>query len=244
MARDEPILRVESLSKNFGEVRALRGIDFSLDETGVYGFLGPNGAGKTTTFKLISTLLSPSGGRVLIDGVDVREKTSQALRKVGIQFDSPVFYPYLSGMDNLRVAAYWQGGVRESRMRELMVMVGLEEAIGRKAGSYSQGMKQRLGIASALLADPELILMDEPTTGLDPAGIAYIRELLPSLARDHGCTVMLSSHRLDDVERICDHLIIIHRGEIAASGRTSELAGEKPIEKLFFEITGGGNDEI
>lgn len=236
----EPILRVESLSKNFGEVAALRGIDFSLDETGVYGFLGPNGAGKTTTFKIISTLLSPSGGRVLIDGMDVREKTSQALRKIGIQFDSPAFYPYLSGMDNLRVIASWLGGVRKNRIRELIVMVGLEQSGGKKVGSYSQGMKQRLGIASALLKEPELILMDEPTSGLDPAGIAYIRELLPSLVRDHGCTVMMSSHRLDDVERICDHLIIIHQGEIAASGCTDELAGEKPIEDLFFEITGGG----
>ncbi len=240
MTGAKPILQVESLSKSFGEVKALRGISFSLDETAVYGFLGPNGAGKTTTFKIICNLISPQGGRVLIDGMDVREKNSRALNRVGVQFDSPAFYPYLSGRDNIRVMGKWLGGVSEERIGELLEMVGLEDASERKVAGYSRGMKQRLGIASAMLSRPRLVLMDEPTGGLDPAGIAYIRGLLPTLAREHGCTVILSSHRLDDVEKICDHLIIIHRGEIAASGRKSELAGEGSLEKLFFDITGGG----
>jgi ABC-2 type transport system ATP-binding protein len=229
MTEGTGILVVENLRKEFRGIAALRGIDIVLDKPGVYGFLGPNGAGKTTTFKLISGLLTPTSGRVLVDGIDVATSPRRAMTRLGVQFDSPVFYPYLSGRDNLLVIARWlDGPVDANRVDALLDQVGLGRAADRKVGGYSWGMRQRLGLASALLSDPSLVLLDEPTNGLDPAGIADVRSLLPRLAHDEGRTVFLSSHRMTEVEQICDHVTIIHEGEIAASGAPAELASPEP----------------
>ena len=228
---DSAILVVEQLRKDFGPVAALRGIDFVLDRPGVYGFLGPNGAGKTTTFKLVSALLHPTGGRVLIDGVDVRRDPRTALSKLGVQFDAPGFYPYLTARENLHVIACWQGHGSE-KIDELLTLTDLANAAHRRVGGYSWGMKQRLALAAALLADPRLLLLDEPTNGLDPAGIADIRRLLPRLAYEQGRTVLLSSHRMEEVEQVCDRLIIIHQGAIVAQGTPAELAAGDPWIEL------------
>jgi ABC-2 type transport system ATP-binding protein len=222
------MLRVEKLDKQFGRVQALKGVDIVLDKPGVYGFLGPNGAGKTTTFKLIGGLLKPTGGTVLIDGVDVKTDTARAVSKLGILFDQPAYYPYLSGRENLSVFNRWMGLDDTDHADRLLDMVGLGGAGGRKAGGYSWGMKRRLGIAAALLGDPAILLLDEPTNGLDPAGIADMRKLLPRLAWEEKRTVLLSSHRMEEVAQICDHVTIINKGEIAAAGTPAELSTGVP----------------
>jgi ABC-2 type transport system ATP-binding protein len=230
MGQTHEILVIDKLHKTFKSVVALKGIDLTLDKPGVYGFLGPNGAGKSTTFKLICSLLRPTSGRVIVDGTDVQKDPRRAVTRLGVHFDSPSFYPYLSGRDNLVVFSRWLdeplGG---KRIDGLLSLVGLTEAAKRKVGGYSWGMKQRLGLASALLSDPMLVLLDEPTNGLDPRGIADIRGLLPRLARDEGRTVFLSSHRMEEVEHVCDHVTIIHEGEIVASGTPDELASSDSV---------------
>ncbi len=222
------MLRVEKLEKRFGRVHALKGIDIVLDRPGVYGFLGPNGAGKTTTFKLIGGLLRPTSGRILIGNIDVRAETAKAVSRLGILFDQPAYYPYLTGRENLSVFNRWMGRDDQNRAGRLLDMVDLGGAGGRKVGGYSWGMKRRLGIAAALLGDPEILLLDEPTNGLDPAGIADMRKLLPRLAWEEGRTVLLSSHRMEEVSQICDHVTIINRGEIVASGSPAELSTGQP----------------
>jgi ABC-2 type transport system ATP-binding protein len=222
------MLRVEKLEKRFGRVNALKGIDIVLEKPGVYGFLGPNGAGKTTTFKLIGGLLRPTNGRILIAGIDVMAETAKAVSKLGILFDQPAYYPFLTGRENLSVFNRWMGLGDSDRAGRLLEMVGLGGAGDRKVGGYSWGMKRRLGIAAALLGDPAILLFDEPTNGLDPAGIADMRKLLPRLAWEEQRIVLLSSHRMEEVSQICDHVTIINRGEIAASGTPAELSTGQP----------------
>jgi len=251
-AVSEPILSIEGLRKTFGRTEALRGIDLSIEGPGVVGFLGPNGAGKTTTFKCISALLRPTAGRVRIAGVDAHADTTAAMAHLGVQFDTPAFYPFLSGEDNLLVFSKWIGGESERAIPELLDLVGLGGAGRKKVSAYSMGMKQRLGIASALLSDPRLVLMDEPTNGLDPAGIADVRGLLPRLARERGVTILLSSHRMEEVAHSCDRVIVIDRGLIAADGTLQELTGgaradgtagkRESLEELFFRLTGARDE--
>ncbi len=231
------ILSIEKLHKDFRDIRALRGIDISLDKAGVYGFLGPNGAGKTTTFKIVSGLLSPTSGSVKICGVDVLHDTRKAMRHLGVLFDSHAYYPYLSGEENLEVFARWSGKTGKRKISDLLSMVGLERSMKRKVEGYSWGMKRRLGIAAALLDDPDLLLLDEPTNGLDPSGIADVRELIPRLAYDNGCTVMLSSHRMEEVDQICESITIIHSGKIVASGTIGELSRVEPIVEIVCDNT-------
>lgn len=236
MIADNPaVLSVRKLVKNFRNVEAVRGIDITLIKPGVYGFLGPNGAGKTTTFKLISGLLKPTSGTIEICGLDVGADSSRAMSELGILFDSPAYYPYLTGRENLEVFARWIGRDLSDRIGELLEMVGLSKAYSRKTGEYSWGMKRRLGIAAALLSDPKLLIMDEPTNGLDPAGIADIRRLLPDLAYGQGRVVLLSSHRMEEVDQICDQIMIINEGEIVASGSRSELSSSKPVVEVVCD---------
>jgi len=225
-----PVLEIENLSKNFNGKSALNKINLLLDSPGVYGFLGPNGAGKTTTFKLICALLKPTTGRVLIDGKDVQKETSAAMARLGVQFDSPAFYPGLTGAENLKVISKWLRGSKTQNIQQLLSFAGLNEAESKKVNEYSWGMKQRLGLASALLPDPKLVMLDEPTNGLDPNGIAYVRGLLPKLAHEQGRTIFLASHRMEEVEQVCDKVIIIHEGTIIASGSPSELTAGEIVE--------------
>jgi len=202
----------------------------------VYGFLGPNGAGKTTTFKLICALLRPSVGTIVVDGIDVRQNPRRAMKRLGVQFDSPSFYPYLTGRDNLLIVSRWlDQSIDGTRIESLLSQVGLANAANRKVGGYSWGMKQRLGLASALLSDPKLVLLDEPTNGLDPAGISDVRRLLPSLVQNEGRTVFLSSHRMEEVEQVCDHVTIINEGQIAAAGTPSELVSGKTVIEVHCD---------
>ncbi|MBN2185554.1 MAG: ABC transporter ATP-binding protein [Candidatus Krumholzibacteriota bacterium] len=237
MNTGQPILSIEKLHKDFRDTKALKGIDVSLDKAGVYGFLGPNGAGKTTTFKIVSGLLAPTSGSVRICGVDVVHDTRDAMRHLGVLFDSPAYYPYLSGEENLEVFARWSGRKGKRKISDLLSMVGLGKSMKRKVEGYSWGMKRRLGIAAALLDDPDLLLLDEPTNGLDPSGIAEVRELIPGLAYENGCTVMLSSHRMEEVDQICESITIIHDGKIVASGSVEGLSRAEPFVEIMCDDT-------
>jgi len=234
----KPVLTVKKLHKDFKEIKALGGIDMSIDKAGVYGFLGPNGAGKTTTFKLISALLSPTSGSVEICGVDPHGNTKKAMKHLGVLFDAPSYYPYLTGEENIEVFARWSGRKDKKRIRDLLSMVGLHSAMKRKVEGYSWGMKRRLGIAAALLDEPDLLLLDEPTNGLDPSGIADMRKLIPELAYSHNCAVLLSSHRMDEVDQICEKIMIINQGKIVASGAISELSSSQPLLEIVCEDAG------
>jgi len=223
MNRKMDFINIEGLSRNFGSTEALKGIDIFINEPGVYGFLGPNGAGKTTTFKIICALLKPTSGNVRVCGIDVFNNTVEAMSRIGVQFDSPSFYPYLSGRENLQLKKLWLKGRETLSVEDMVRLSGLSSAADRKVREYSWGMKQRLSLASALLPDPPVLLLDEPTNGLDPAGIAYVRKLIPRLAHEEGRAILLSSHRMEEIQQICDRLIIINRGEIIISGTSSQI---------------------
>jgi ABC-2 type transport system ATP-binding protein len=188
----------------------------------VLGFLGPNGAGKSTTAGMILGLIAPTAGRLELFGQDIAQGHTGALGRVGAVIETPSFYPYLSGKDNLRALAIVAGGVPEHRIDALLAQVGLLERARSPFKTYSLGMKQRLGIASTLLTDPDLVILDEPTNGLDPAGQREVRELIPELARE-GRGVLLASHLLHEVQNVCDRVAIIRRGRLIESGTVADL---------------------
>ncbi|MEE9285314.1 MAG: ABC transporter ATP-binding protein, partial [Dehalococcoidia bacterium] len=212
------------LSKRYGRLLALEDMNLEVHRGRVYGFLGPNGAGKTTTIGLILGLLAPTSGHVELFGLDTRTHLSAALRRTGAILEGQAYYPLLSGRDNLRVWAALSDGVTSERMDEVLDQVGLLGRSGDKVRTYSQGMKQRLGLAAALLHDPELLVLDEPTNGLDPAGMREVRELIRELAR-MGKSVFLSSHLLGEVEQTCDDVGIVKEGRLLTQGPVTDLLG-------------------
>ncbi len=219
-------IRLHMLAKTFGRgpkaVEALRGVDLEVEAGQVYGFLGPNGAGKTTTIRMIMGLLHPSSGSVEVFGKAVGDHP-EVHRRVGALIEDAVFYSHLTARDNLRVLQYTAGHASSPRIDWLLDQLGLSAAADRRVSGFSTGMKQRLGIAAALLSDPALVILDEPTNGLDPAGIIDIRRFIRGLAEQEGKTVFLSSHLLHEVEQVCDRVAIIHRGEVLREGSVSEL---------------------
>lgn len=227
-----PVIATTGLVKRFRDVDAVAGIDLHVPRRGVYGFLGPNGAGKTTTIRILLALMRPSGGSVEVLG-EPAQPGSAALARVGALVERPAFYPYLSAVDNLRVFGL-MGGLPEARLAtaipEVLDRVGMTAAAKRSAGRFSTGMRQRLGIAVALLRQPELVILDEPTNGLDPNGVVDVRELIAGLARD-GLTVFLSSHVLTEVEQLCQRVAILRAGRIIAEGQTQAML--RKGERLF-----------
>jgi ABC-2 type transport system ATP-binding protein len=222
-APGESILRTENLSKRFGSIVAVDRLNLEVRAGEVHGFLGPNGSGKSTTVGMILGLIKPDAGRVHMFGADVTGAThSVTRRRVGAIIESPAFYPSLSGRDNLRALAMVASGVPAGRIDALLTQVGLAERAKSDYHTYSLGMKQRLGIASTLLTDPPLVILDEPTNGLDPAGQREIRSLIPHLARE-GRGVLLASHLLHEVEQVCDRVTIIRRGQVMESGLVHDL---------------------
>jgi ABC-2 type transport system ATP-binding protein len=220
------IVEATGLRKRYGSVAALDGLDLAVEEGHVVGLLGPNGAGKTTALRVLLGLVRADAGRVTIGGETVGLGWVAAER-VGAMVATPVFYPHLSGADNLRVLAAawgWSRGRADARIAAALALVDLAGVGGRAAKGYSTGMRQRLGIALALLADPPTLILDEPVNGLDPAGIVEIRDLLVALAGG-GRTILVSSHLLTEVEKTCDHVTIVDRGRIVASGTPRGLAG-------------------
>ena len=214
------VIETTDLTKRYGEVVAVDGLSLRVPRGGVFGFLGPNGSGKTTTMGMLLGLVHPTSGEARIFGDSARHPAT--LKKVGAMVESPTFYPYLSGRDNLR---YFQGVKRRGSPADidrLLDLVDLGKRAKSKFSTYSLGMKQRLGIACALLGDPELLFLDEPTNGLDPAGVVEVRELIRSLGRGER-TVILSSHLLAETELVCDNVAVLSRGKLIAQGSIHDL---------------------
>ncbi len=234
-------LRAEHLAKRYGARQAVVDASFSLRQGEVFGFLGPNGAGKTTTIRMLVGLVKPSAGRVLVDGHDLAREREAALRRMGCIVESPDFYDYLTGRENLMHFARMIDRQALDRIEPLAEMLRVRERLDDRVRTYSLGMRQRLGIAQALLGEPAVLVLDEPANGLDPAGIRELRELLRRLADERGLAVFVSSHLLGEIERMCDRLAIVHRGRVLAEGAMAELtgAGRRSLEEVFLDVTGG-----
>ena len=218
------IIEVRGLTKSFNEIIAVDDLDFTVNEKEVYGFLGQNGAGKSTTIRMLLSLIRPSSGNIKIFGLDLFTHRKEILQRIGAIIEKPDLYRYLTAIENLRLFAAMSGlRLDRKQLLEKLEKVGLKERADSRIKTYSQGMKQRLGIAVALVHDPDLIILDEPMNGLDPQGIADIRQLINHLSKDLGKTVFISSHLLSEMEQIADSLLIIHKGRKIAEGNMQQL---------------------
>jgi ABC-type multidrug transport system ATPase subunit len=229
--QDEIVIKTLNLKKYFGAVHAVEDVSLEVKRSEVFGFLGPNGAGKTTTIGVILSLLHPTAGEAYLFGEPVAPGKNKVLNRVGALVGSPALAPYLSARQNLEVLSRLHLGVDGRRIDEVLELVNLKESAHRKAGSFSTGMKQRLGLAMALLHRPELLILDEPTNGMDPSGMREVRQLLMEMA-DQGVTVFLSSHLLHEVEQICDRVAVLSRGSIVAQGPVSQLLEGQTVVKV------------
>jgi ABC-2 type transport system ATP-binding protein len=230
------VVECRALSKRYGDVLAVDEISFSLPRGTVTGFLGPNGAGKTTTLRLLLGLSEPTGGDALVFGRRYRE-LEQPSRRVGAVLESTDYHPSRSGRDHLRMLAL-AADLPSSRVKDVLELVQLSKPAGRRVRTYSLGMRQRLGVAAALLGDPELLILDEPANGLDPAGVRWLRTFLQGLAGE-GRTVLVSSHLLAEVAQTVDRVIIIDHGRLLAQGTLDELTGDgRNLEDVYLELTG------
>ena len=218
------VIKVQALSKNFGALKAVDQLSFEVEAGQVYGFLGQNGSGKSTTIRMLLSLIHPSEGHIEMFGQSLTEHRSAILEQVGAVIERPDLYPYLTAQEHLTLfAKLRKQKIAASKIEATLAQVGLLARANDKVQTYSLGMKQRLGIGIALLHDPKLIILDEPTNGLDPQGIADIRQLIKSLSKEEGKTVLVSSHLLSEIEQIASHILIIHQGKKMAEGPTSSL---------------------
>ena len=231
------MLKIEHISKRLGKEQILKDVSFEVAPGEVFGFLGPNGAGKTTTIRIITGLLEQDEGKVTVNGHDVVEERSKALTQIGAIVENPAFYPYMTGKQNLIHAKNLIPGLGEVDYEALSRLVGLEGKLSKKVGEYSLGMKQRLGIARALLHNPRVLILDEPTNGLDPAGIAELREYLRAMARDQQIAILISSHMLGEMEQISDRYAIIDQGVIKSVESVRNETGSKILLRVATEET-------
>jgi len=218
----EVVLRTQDLSKRYGARLAVETLNLDVRRGEIFGFLGPNGAGKTTTIRMALGLIAPSGGSVEVLGHDLREHLADVLPRVGALVETPALYPYMSGRHNLRTMASALGGIPDSHLDAILEVVGLRERERDRVRTYSLGMKQRLGVGMALLHNPDLLILDEPANGLDPAGIVEIRDLMRALAAQ-GKTVFISSHVLSEVQQICTRVAIINHGRLVTESTVEAL---------------------
>jgi ABC-2 type transport system ATP-binding protein len=234
------MIEAQGLSKRYGATHAVQSLTFDVRSSMVTGFLGPNGSGKSTTMRLILGLDTPDAGQVRIGGRRHRD-LRWPLREVGALLETRAFHPGRSARGHLRALAA-SNAIPRSRVEEVLGLVGLAEVAGRRAGGFSLGMAQRLGIAAALLGDPQVLLLDEPVNGLDPEGIRWVRDLLRSLAAE-GRTVFVSSHLIGEIARTADHVLVIGRGRLLADTSVAELAARSAsLEASFLELTAGSAD--
>jgi ABC-2 type transport system ATP-binding protein len=217
------VVACQGVSKHYGKLIALDRFDLAVPEGEIFGLLGPNGAGKTTLIKILVGLAAPTAGSIALFGHDVLSHRRRAVQQLGAVVEAPLFYEYMSGWENLYHLCALSGGASRRTIQRALEIVGLTDAAQRHVKTYSYGMKQRLGIAQALLPDSRFLLLDEPTNGLDPHGIAGVRDLIRRLAREHGMTIFLSSHLLVEVEQICDRVAIVHRGRKVLEGDVKML---------------------
>ncbi|WP_431242623.1 ABC transporter ATP-binding protein [Flavobacterium sp. P21] len=229
----ETILTIENLSKRYGRIQALKNVSFSIQKGHVYGILGPNGSGKSTTLGIVLNVVNETSGNY--KWFDGKMQTHDALKKVGAIIERPNFYPYMTAEENLKLVCKIKS-INYSKIEEKLNLVGLTERKDSKFSTFSLGMKQRLAIASALLNDPEILILDEPTNGLDPQGIHQIRDIIKEIA-SQGTTILLASHLLDEVEKVCSHVVVLRKGEILYSGSVDEMSANEG----FFEVSSDDN---
>jgi ABC-2 type transport system ATP-binding protein len=232
----DPILTINNLTKKFGYLTAVKDLTFTINKGNVYGILGPNGSGKSTTLGIVLSVVNKTEGN--FHWFDGNTTTHDALKKVGAIIERPNFYPYMTAHENLKLVCKIKG-VDYSKIDEKLDIVGLVDRKDSKFSTYSLGMKQRLAIASALLNDPEILIFDEPTNGLDPQGIHQIRSLIKQIA-SQGTTILLASHLLDEVEKVCTHVVVLRKGEKLYSGRVDEMISSHG----FFELKAEKQEEL
>ena len=233
---DEKVIEVQNLSKQFKEVKAVDRLNLNVYKGDVFGFLGPNGAGKSTTIRMLLTLINPNEGHIKLFGKSLWENRIEILKQVGAIVEKPDFYGYLSAYKNLEILGKLSGSsISSKRIMEVLEIVGLEKRYKSKVKTYSHGMKQRLGIAQSLLHDPDLIILDEPTTGLDPQGMKEIRELIIYLSKEKQKTIFLSTHILYEVELVANRMVIINRGSAQVEGRVDDLLNANEL-KVTFQV--------
>ncbi|WP_422658491.1 ABC transporter ATP-binding protein [Paenibacillus sp. EC2-1] len=229
--KDKPnsvVLSADHITKTIGAKNIVDNLSFDIHQGEIVGLLGPNGAGKTTTIRMIVGLIKMSQGDVIVRGHSVRHQFVKAIRHIGGIIENPEFYPYMSGYDNLKQYQRMSEGIKESRIHEVIKLVGLQDAIHKKVRAYSLGMRQRLGIAQALLHEPSILILDEPTNGLDPAGIREMRDYLKLIAREEGIAILVSSHLLSEMELMCSRVIVIQEGKLI----TERPIGSEPQSDL------------
>ena len=230
----EITLSVQHLTKRIGKKDIIKDISFELNSGEVFGFLGPNGAGKTTTIRMLVGLIKPTSGQISICGYDVKKDFSKAMERLGCIVENPELYPYLTGWENLQYFARMLTNTDDKRITEVVELVGLTERIHDKVKTYSLGMRQRLGIGQALLSQPKVLILDEPTNGLDPSGIREMRQFIRLLAKEEGLSVLVSSHLLSEIQLLCDRVSIILNGKIIHTESVQTLLTQN--EKLIWRF--------
>ena len=235
------ILKCENLYKTFGRKEILKNVSLEVKEGDILGFIGPNGAGKTTTIKLILGLQNITKGRVLINGYDVEKEFTKAIEKVGAIVENPDMYMYLTGYENLKLVSNLYKNISKERIDKIVRLVKLENRINDKVSKYSLGMRQRLGIAQAILHNPNLLILDEPTNGLDPEGIKEMRELLVSLAEKEKMAILISSHNLAELDNFCNKVCIIKNGEVIETSDIENIKKDKITHFQIFEVNDTSN---
>lgn len=236
MTEEDKVIEVRGLTKDFKDIRAVDSLSVNVYRGDVFGFLGPNGAGKSTTIRMLLTLIRPKEGSIKIFGKSLMEDRNDILKDIGAIIENPAFYNYLSAYKNLEILSRMSGReISSNKIMETLETVGLKERSASKVKTYSHGMKQRLGIAQALLHDPELIILDEPTTGLDPQGMKEIRDLINYLCKEKNKTIFLSSHILSEVEQVANRMIIINKGKTVVEGKVQELLDSAEM-KVTIEV--------
>ncbi|MEH7384102.1 ABC transporter ATP-binding protein [Bacillus sp. JJ1521] len=232
----QPVLQLKNVKKTIGKKDIIKGITFDVYPGEVFGFLGPNGAGKTTTIRMLVGLMSITDGEVIIKGTNIAKNFEQAVGHIGGIVENPEMYKFLTGYQNLVHYARMVKGVTKDRILEVTELVGLGKRINDKVKTYSLGMRQRLGIAQALLHSPSILILDEPTNGLDPAGIREVRDYVRKLAREEGLAVIVSSHLLSEMEMMCDRIGIIQNGELVGVQKVTEFVNEEASIRVQFQV--------
>lgn len=233
---DEKIIEINSLTKQFKDVRAVNDLSINVYKGDVFGFLGPNGAGKSTTIRMMLSLIKPTSGNIVLFGLPLKENRKSILRRVGAIVEKPDFYLNLSAYKNIEILGRLSGvDTSKQKIMEILELVGLAKRYNSKVKTFSHGMKQRLGIAQALFHNPDLIVLDEPTTGLDPQGMKEVRDLIIHLSKDKGKTIFLSSHILPEVELVASRMVIINKGTTVVEGTVNDLLNSGNL-KVIVEV--------